>query len=82
MIERASCSHVSRNVATVGGTRAAISAINSSAITPGPLGICDTSPTADAPHSTAMRASSRFAMQQIFTRGRVSMRLELRRGKI
>src|SRR5947209_7105399 len=74
MIEAASCLHVKRNVATPGGTRAAISAINSSAIGPGPLGIADTSPTADAPHSTAMRASSRLAMQQIFTRGRSGMK--------
>src|SRR5205085_6374322 len=74
MIEAASCLHVKRNVATPGGTRSAISAINSSAIGPGPLRIADTSPTADAPNSTAMRASSRLAMQQIFTRGRSGMK--------
>jgi hypothetical protein len=73
-IESASCLHVNRNVATVGGTRAAISAINSSSITPGPLGIADTNPTADAPHSTAARISSTLAMQQTFTRVRAGIK--------
>ena len=38
-----------------------------SAIGPGPLGIADTSPMADAPAAIASRASSRSAMQQTFT---------------
>jgi hypothetical protein len=73
---------VSRNVATEGGTRAAISAINSSGMTPGPLGISDTNPTADAPHSTAVRASDALAMQQTLTRGLVSTSLDSDRDKI
>ncbi len=52
-----------------GGTVAAISAIRSSLMTPGPLGICETRPSADAPHSMARAASSTLPMQQIFTRG-------------
>jgi hypothetical protein len=40
---------VRRNVATGGGTLAAISVIRSSEITPGPLGISETKPSADAP---------------------------------
>jgi hypothetical protein len=64
-----SCFDVSRNVATGGGTRAAIRGIRSSSITPGPLGMCDTKPSADAPHSIASSASSRVLMQQIFTLG-------------
>ena len=47
----------------------AISAICSSLITPGPLGIAETNPSADAPASIAMRASATELMQQIFTRG-------------
>jgi hypothetical protein len=69
MIDAASCKHVSRNELTPGGIVAAISAIRSSGIGPGPLGIADTSPTADAPASIAIQASSTLAMQQIFTRG-------------
>jgi hypothetical protein len=60
---------VRRNVATPGGTDAAISAIASSEITPGPLGIADTSPTAEAPYRMAMAASATLLMQQILTRG-------------
>jgi len=45
-------------------------AISVSAITPGPLGIADTRPSAAAPCAIARRASSTEAMQQIFTRGR------------
>jgi hypothetical protein len=60
---------VSRNELTPGGIVAAISAIKSSGIGPGPLGIADTSPTADAPASIAIQASSMLAIQQIFTRG-------------
>jgi len=51
------------------GTVAAISAISSSEITPGPLGMLETKPSDDAPHSTASAASSTLLMQQIFTRG-------------
>src|SRR6185436_4491498 len=69
MIEAASCKHVSRNELTPGGTIAAISAIRSSGIGPGPLGIADTKPIAFAPASIAIHASSMLAMQQIFTRG-------------
>jgi hypothetical protein len=69
MIEAASVRLVSRKVAIGGGTVAAIVAIKASSIGPGPLGIAETSPTADAPHSIASLASSTLAMQQIFTRG-------------
>src|SRR6476659_1502718 len=69
MIEAAFCKHVSRNELTPGGIVAAISAINSSEIGPGPLGIAETSPTADAPCSIAIHASATLAIQQIFTRG-------------
>src|SRR5215217_9023454 len=69
MIEAASCEQVSRNELTPGGTVAAISAIKSSGMGPGPLGIADTSPIAEAPASIAIHASSMPAMQQIFTRG-------------
>src|SRR5687767_286717 len=74
-----SCSHVSRNELTPGGTVAAISAIKLSGIGPGPLGIADTNPIADAPCSIAIHASATLAIQQIFTRGiRVGlMRLNL-----
>lgn len=69
MMAFASCWHVNRNELTPGGICAAISAIRSSAIGPGPLGIADTSPSADAPCSIASQASSMLAIQQIFTRG-------------
>src|ERR1043165_1092741 len=69
MIAFASCWHVNRNELTPGGIVAAISAISSSGIGPGPLGIADTRPTADAPCSIASRASATLAIQQIFTRG-------------
>src|SRR5258706_178920 len=48
----------------------ATAAIVSSAITPGPLGIAETSPRAEAPRRTARRASSTPWMQQTFRRGR------------
>jgi len=38
-------------------------------VTPGPLGILETSPTAAALALIAIAASSRLRMQQIFTRG-------------
>jgi hypothetical protein len=46
-----------------------MSAISESAIGPGPLGIAETSPIADAPADIARRASSRLAIQQIFMNG-------------
>ena len=66
----ASVAQVSRKVATPGGTRAAISAISSSAITPGPLGMVETSPSAEAPARIAAHASSTDEMQQTLMRGR------------
>src|SRR5215831_12087095 len=69
MIELTSCLLVRRNVATGGGTDAAIWAICSSLITPGPLGIAETSPRAEAPAAIARWASATEPMQQIFTRG-------------
>ena len=49
--------------------RAAMWAIASSGITPGPLGILETNPSAAAPASIAISASSGLLMQQIFTLG-------------
>jgi len=49
MIAATDCLHVSRKDATPGGTVPAISPINRSEITPGPLGISDTKPKAAAP---------------------------------
>src|SRR5512138_2647207 len=69
MIDRTSCLHVSKNDETPGGTTFAISAIRSSSIGPGPLGISDTNPIADAPFSIASHASATLAIQHIFTRG-------------
>jgi hypothetical protein len=69
MISATRCREVSKKVPIAGGTVAAISAIRSSLIGPGPLGIFETNPSAEAPHSTANAASSILAMQQIFTRG-------------
>lgn len=66
---------VRRKVATGGGTEWAISAMSSSGMTPGPLGMCDTRPSADAPIWTASRASSTLEMQQILTRGILNMNL-------
>src|ERR1035438_5006359 len=63
------CRAVNRNVPMAGGTVAAISAIRLSLMTPGPLGMSETRPSADAPHSMARAASSTLPMQQIFTRG-------------
>jgi hypothetical protein len=61
-------SGVSRNASIPGGTSAAISAALSFEIGPGPLGIGDTRPTADAPASIAIQTSSIDFMQQTFTR--------------
>lgn len=79
MIEAVSWTQVSRNELTPGGIVAAISAIKVSGIGPGPLGIADTRPTADAPCSIASHASSMLAMQQIFTRGFVLGFISLKR---
>ncbi len=69
MMRSAEVSEVSRNVATEGETAATISRIMDSGMTPGPLGIADTSPSAEAPASTAILASSALAMQHTLTRG-------------
>ena len=45
-----------------------ISAMRSSEIGPGPLGIAETNPSAEAPYRIAISASSKLLMQQIFTR--------------
>jgi hypothetical protein len=63
------CREVRRNVPIAGGTVAAIFAISSSEITPGPLGMLETKPSADAPHSMAISASSTLLMQHTFNRG-------------
>src|SRR6266852_3649804 len=63
------CREVRRNVPIGGGTVAAISAMSSSSMTPGPLGMLETRPSADDPHLIARAASSTLPMQQIFTRG-------------
>src|SRR6266436_3438957 len=60
---------VSRKVPIAGGMCRAMSAIASSEITPGPLGMAETSPTAEAPQEIAARASASEAMQQILIRG-------------
>ena len=65
-------------MATAGGADAATAAIVSSSMTPGPLGISDTSPSADAPAPTARRASSTSRMQQILTRTAAAMGLSAR----
>ncbi len=52
-----------------GGTVAAISAMSGSGMTPGPLGIDETSPSAEAPARMAAWASSTLEMQQILMRG-------------
>jgi hypothetical protein len=62
-------------VAIGGGTVAAIRAMASSEMTPGPLGMAETSPTAEAPQAIACAASTGDLIQQIFTRGRDFMSL-------
>ena len=49
----------------------AMRAMVDSSTTPGPLGMDETSPKADAPCAMASRASSGDLMQQIFTRSRI-----------
>ncbi len=68
IISSAVCLLVKRNVATGGGTKETIPAISSSLITPGPLGISETNPSAEAPYLIARAASSTDEIQQIFTR--------------
>lgn len=68
MIAVADTSEVSKTAETPTGVRFDTDAIKVSSITPGPLGIADTSPIADAPAPIAMSASSWDEMQQIFTR--------------
>ncbi len=53
-----------------GGTVPAIRAIMDSGMTPGPLGMEETRPRADAPQTIAAAASSGVLIQQILTRGR------------
>jgi hypothetical protein len=69
MISAAEVSLVSKKVAIGGGTDFEISAIRSSEITPGPLGIRATNPKADAPYSMAVLASDNEEIQQIFMCG-------------
>src|SRR5688572_18060750 len=64
-----SCSHVSRNELTPGGTVAAISAIKLSGIGPGPLGIAVPISLADARWSFLIYASGTLAVQSVFTPG-------------
>src|SRR2546425_6720974 len=65
----ASCRQVRRNGDTGGGTVAAMAAMRSSGMTPGPLGMSETRPRAAAPTATAARASATLWMQQTLTRG-------------
>lgn len=71
MIREAICSEVNKNVSTGAGTALAISAISASSITPGPLGMADTSPIAEAPALIAVRASAMLWTQQILINGLV-----------
>jgi hypothetical protein len=63
------CSDVSRKVAIGGGTVAAMLAMLASGITPGPLGMAATRPTAEAPQAIAKAASSEDMMQQTLILG-------------
>ena len=58
------------------GTSSAINAIAASEMTPGPLGMGETRPNADAPQAMASSASAGDLMQQIFTLGRASMNMQ------
>src|SRR5947207_1142089 len=69
MIGSAVVSHVKRKVPIAGGTVSAISRMRASGIGPGPLGMRETRPMADAPRRTASSASRREATQQTLTRG-------------
>jgi hypothetical protein len=78
IISLAEVAQVRRKVAIGGGTCRAISAMADSEITPGPLGIAETSPNAEAPRAIAVRASSGEAMQQTLIRGMALKREPLR----
>jgi len=71
MIVFGECSLVRRKVEIVGGTVAAIRAIVSSEIMPGPLGMAQTRPKAEAPHVIASCASAGVLIQQILILGRI-----------
>src|ERR1700719_2159327 len=73
MMAAASRIEVSRTVAIGGGTTAVMRAMAASSITPGPLGMDETRPKAEAPYAMASRASAGDLMQQIFTRGRIRL---------
>jgi hypothetical protein len=64
-----SCFEVNRKEETEGGTILAMSAMVLSGITPGPLGISETNPKADASCRMASHASLTLPMQQILTLG-------------
>jgi len=80
MIERLSCLLVRRNEEIAGGIAAAMHAMRSSDMTPGPLGISETRPSADAPYWIAVLASSTLAIQQILTLGLTAI-LKLERSR-
>src|ERR1051326_2343432 len=80
MILPASRSLVRRNDETPGGTAAAISAIIRSEMIPGPLGMSETRPRADAPERIASHASCRSEMQQILTLGLEVASIEIHSG--
>ena len=71
MMASASTRDVSRKDSAVTPIPAAMAAIIESGMTPGPLGMADTKPMAEAPAEMAARASPRLAMQQILTAGRL-----------
>jgi hypothetical protein len=68
MIAVASCLLVRRKVAIPGGTAPAMRRSVSSGTGPGPLGIAETKPRAEAPWRIAIQTSSVLDMQQILTR--------------
>ena len=69
MIGSAFVSQVRRNVPIVGGTVSAISRMRASGMGPGPLGMRETSPIAEAPNRTASSASRTDATQQTLILG-------------
>jgi hypothetical protein len=73
MMVSGDCSLVSKKVAIGGGTAAVIFTIMSSEMIPGPLGMAETNPNAEAPQMMAMSASAEDLMQQILILGRVCM---------
>jgi hypothetical protein len=74
MMASGDCSLVSKKVAIGGGTVAVIFTIIFSDMIPGPLGMAETNPNAEAPQLMAMSASAGDLMQQILILGRVCMR--------